>query len=115
MNKNVSLYIRIVALMLMLAMSFSLVACDLISGLGNPVQPPVENTDECLHEMTIDSQCIYCGKIFIKTVAELSLDAESEEKLPSGTVENELLYVKATVSQIIDKLAGGVRCVHWSC
>ena len=106
MNKNVSLYIRIVALMLMLAMSFSLVACDLISGLGKPEQPPVENTDGCLHEMTIDSQCIYCGKIFIKTIAELSLDAESEEKLPSGTVENELLYVKATVSQIIDKLAG---------
>ncbi len=103
MNNKASTLTRLLALLLLVAMSLSMVACDAISGIfGNQDKPPVDVPSECQHEMVLDGKCIECGHLFINTVEELSLDGD----LPDGTVTTELYYVKATVKNIIDDLTG---------
>ena len=110
MNNKVSTLTRLLALLLLVVMSLSLVACDgIIEGIfGGTEKPPVEEKpdEECLHEMVLDGQCIYCGHLFINTVDELSIDKYTGSQLPDGTVTSELYYVKATVKQVIDDLTG---------
>lgn len=105
MNKKTSLILRITALFLLLAISLSMVSCDLIEQVLN--KPPVEEPPtDCLHELAVDGKCAYCGHIFMNSVEDLQLDRFTGEQLPDGTVTGELYYVKATVKQLVDDLTG---------
>ena len=116
MNKNVKLTTRLIAIMLLLAMSLSMVACDALSGIFGDQKPPVTDVEKptpdeektCTHAMVMDGKCLYCGELFINTVDELSIDKYTGSQLPDGSVTSELYYVKATVKQVIDKLTGAM-------
>lgn len=112
MNKSVSVFIRLLALTLLIVMSMSLISCDQlpfgdIFGGGQG-----DNTDGgndapvCQHYNVIDGKCFDCDKIFINTVEELSLDAFTGTLLPDGTVSSQLYYVRATVKQVINTNSG---------
>lgn len=128
MNKRASTLIRLLALLILVTMAFSMVACDKLPffNKGNQNEENSGNTDgegndqnggntdddgeneapkECPHYNVIDSKCYDCGEIFVSTVNEL-LSVDATSALPDGTVIYQLYYVEVTVKQVINNLTG---------
>ena len=103
MNNSVSTFKRLIAAILLVAMSLSLAACDKLRFtdiFGGNEQPPEHGTPEdgsCQHEIQVDGKCVDCGEMFINSIADLY-------GVPEFT--SDLYYVKATVKQVIDDRTG---------
>ncbi len=110
MNNSAFTFKRLIALLLLVVMSLSMVACDMlplddIFGNDEP-EHVIPEEGECQHELVIDGECINCGHLFIHTVDELSIDKYTGSQLPDGSVTSELYYVKATVKQVLNDSTG---------
>ena len=109
MNNSASKLTRLIALVLLVIMSISMVACDMLplDGIFGDQKPGEENKDnetpKCEHYNTLDGKCYDCGEIFITSIKNLApADA------PDGFISSELYYVEATVTQVIDTLTGSM-------
>ncbi|MBQ8550076.1 MAG: hypothetical protein IJ426_01915, partial [Clostridia bacterium] len=110
MNNSAFTIKRLIALLLLVVMSLSMVACDMlpfdeIFGNDEP-EHVIPEEGECQHELVIDGKCVNCDHLFIHTVDELSIDKYTDSQLPDGSVTSELYYVKATVKQVLNDSTG---------
>ncbi len=138
MNKGSTAFIRLLAIILLIVMSLTVVACDKFPFIddifggeqsGTPDDGTNDSTDggndntgdgetndggeeaptECQHTKVISGKCSECGEIIITSISELNLDASGSTPLPNGIVCTTLYYVEATVKQVINKSTGEMR------
>ena len=127
---NKSLLIRLVAIVLLVVMSLSVVSCDKLPFLGDILGGEQGNTpdggdntndggndntndnetddipEECQHAKVVNGKCSNCGEIIITSIKDLSIDAGMETPYPNGIAVASIYYVKATVKKIVDKSTG---------
>ena len=122
---NKSILIRLLAIVLLVVMSLSVVSCDKLPFLedilgGEQGNTPDDDTNddankeddkdetpvECQHSKVVNGKCSVCGEIIFTTVKDLSLDANMETPYPNGVAVASVYYVKATVKKIVDKTTG---------
>ena len=92
---------RLLALLMLIVMTLSMVSCDVITNipglgdlLGKPGVTPDGGNTEHTHSY-VDGKC-ECGEILYSTIKDLTANY-------SGT---ELFYVKATVKEVLDETTG---------
>ena len=109
MNKNASVFIRLVTVSLVLVMLLSAISCDslnLDSLLGNgPVETPNET---CKHENVTDGICDDCHESFFVKVSDLNLNALFGSLAPEGSTSSRVFYTEATVSDLLNDTTGAM-------
>ena len=116
MSKNLSIVIRTLVFILLVAMAMSMISCANFP-FGNPQNGEQggennqgDNTtpeeEECKHENVLDGKCLDCREIIITKITDLPLDKYTDSLLPDGSVSRQLYYVKANVTELINARSG---------
>ena len=109
MNNSVSTLTRLVALLLLVVLSLSMVSCDklpfdidsIFGGDKQKDDPPA--TPVCEHDITRNGICLVCGEAVPITIAE-ALELCGED----GNVTEARYYIRATVKSITDARYGAM-------
>ena len=121
MNNSASIIIRMIALLLVVVMSMSIVACDKLEqllgngqtnnggenggenetpdGPGEDEKPEEDDNTECKHDKITDGKCAKCGKIFITSIADI---------LAEGFNTSNRVYISVTVDSVDDANKGSL-------
>ena len=110
MNKSTSTLIRLIALLLLVVMSLSMVACDKLpfdfdeifgNGQNNDNKDDENEKPACPHELVVDGYCFDCGEYLTITIAEA---IELCSQYPDGTADR--YYIRAKVKTITNPAYG---------
>lgn len=109
MNNSASTLIRLIALILLVATTMSMVSCSLlpesvvgfINGILGKDEPEVPEKPACPHELVLDGKCFDCGEFLTITIAEAIEIANAN---PDGASEK--YYIRATVKTVLNAQYG---------
>lgn len=109
MNNSASTLIRLIALILLVATTMSMVSCSLlpesvvgfIDGILGKDEPEVPEKPACPHELVLDGKCFDCGEYLTITIAEAIEIANAN---PDGASEK--YYIRATVKTMLNAQYG---------
>lgn len=109
MNNSASTLIRLIALILLVATTMSMVSCSLlpesvvgfIDGILGKDEPEVPEKPACPHELVLDGKCFDCGEYLTITIAEAIEIANAN---PDGASEK--YYIRATVKTVLNAQYG---------
>ena len=112
---NKSLLTRLLAIVLLVVMSLSVVSCDQLpfledilgGGQGNTPDGG-DDTPECQHTNVIDGMCYDCDSIVKTAIADLNMDKVLGTTHLDGTIFSQLCYVEATVKQVLNTTTGAM-------